>query len=290
MKWKQGRRSTNVVDRRAQGPAGRLGGRGMQVGGCGGCLVIVVALVVWALGGDPLAILQLLSGGGEGAAPSSAPYQPSPGEDEQADFVAVVLADTEDTWRQLFSQNGMTYQPPRLVLFRGAVQSACGYGTAAIGPFYCPGDQHVYLDLSFFDELDRRFGAPGDFARAYVVGHEVGHHIQKLTGVNDRVRAMQRGVGQAEANELSVRQELQADCYSGVWAHHAERQRDLLEEGDLEEGLGAAAAIGDDTLQRRSGGSVAPESFTHGSSAQRVEWFRRGYASGQMAACDTFGG
>jgi hypothetical protein len=288
MKWKQGRRSSNVEDRRGQAPPGRFGGRGMRVSGCGGGLVVVVALVVWALGGDPLAILQLLTGGGGGSAPTSAPRQPSPGEDEQADFVSVVLADTEDTWTQVFTQNGMQYQPPRLVLFRDAVQSACGFGTSAIGPFYCPADQQVYLDLTFFDDLERRFGAPGDFARAYVVGHEVGHHIQKLTGVNDRVRAMQRGMGETEANAVSVRQELQADCYSGVWAHHAERQRDLLEAGDVEEGLRAAAAIGDDTLQRRSRGHVQPESFTHGSAAQRVEWFRRGFSTGRMADCDTF--
>ena len=289
MRWKQGRRSTNVVDRRAPGPARRFGGRGTRVSGCGAVVILAVALVVWALGGDPLAVLRALTGADGGGGPTSgAPMQPSPADDEQADFVSVVLADTEDTWRQLFAAGGAAYQPPRLVLFREAVESACGYGTAAIGPFYCPADRMVYLDLSFFDDLDRRFGAPGDFARAYVVGHEVGHHVQTLTGVSERVRAMKRGMGEADANALSVRQELQADCYSGVWAHHAERQRDLLEPGDLEEGLRAAAAIGDDTLQRRARGRVVPESFTHGSAEQRVEWFRRGFDNGRMDACDTF--
>jgi predicted metalloprotease len=210
----------------------------------------------------------------------------SPGENQQADFVSAVLASTEDTWGEIFAEHGATYQPPRLVLYRDSVDSACGYGTAAVGPFYCPVDQMVYLYLSFFDELERRFGAPGDFARAYVIGHEIGHHVQTLTGVTDRVRA-QGGRGHSD-NELSVRQELQADCYAGVWASRAERERDLLEEGDIEEGLRAASAIGDDTLQRRSGGAVVPETFTHGSSAQRVEWFRRGFDSGGIESCDTF--
>jgi len=210
-----------------------------------------------------------------------------PIDDEASKFLKVVLADTEEVWATLFQEQGKRYEPATLVLFTGATQSACGVGQAAMGPFYCPADRQVYLDTSFFQELDQRFGAPGDFAQAYVVAHEVGHHIQTLTGVSARVTAAQQRASTTEANALSVRQELQADCYSGVWGHYAAR-RGLVETNDVEEGLRAAAAIGDDRLQRESRGRVSPESFTHGSSAQRVEWFRRGLEGGRMDACDTF--
>jgi predicted metalloprotease len=209
------------------------------------------------------------------------------GDDPQVEFVSVVLRDTEETWQEIFRSRGATYQPPTLVLFTNATQSACGVGQSAMGPFYCPGDQKVYLDLSFFRDLDRRFGAPGDFAQAYVVAHEVGHHVQTITGLSERVHGARRGLSERQANDLSVRQELQADCYAGVWGHYAAR-RGLLEPGDAEEGLTAAAAIGDDRLQQQSQGQVVPESFTHGSSEQRVAWLRRGMDNGRIEACDTF--
>jgi uncharacterized protein len=218
--------------------------------------------------------------GGSGA-------QGDPSEEPLKDFVSVILADTEDTWPRLLSPEGVRYEQPRLVLFSDAVRSACGFEQSAVGPFYCPGDHRVYLDLNFFQELEQRLGAPGEFARAYVVAHEVGHHVQNLLGISERVQsARQRSRGQA--NALSVRQELQADCFAGIWAHHAQKQRHVLEPGDVEKGLNAAAAIGDDTLQRRAGGHVVPESFTHGSSEQRVAWFRRGLEQGTLEACDTF--
>lgn len=212
-----------------------------------------------------------------------------PRDDPQAEFVSVVLADTEETWAGIFGEQGQAYEEPTLVLFTQATQSACGVGQSAMGPFYCPNDRKVYLDLSFFHDLDTRFGAPGDFAQAYVVAHEVGHHIQTLTGTSQRVSAAQQQSSEREANALSVRQELQADCYAGVWGHFAAR-RGLLEPGDAEEGLTAAAAIGDDRLQRQSQGRIVPESFTHGSSEDRVRWLRRGLDSGQVEACDTFSG
>jgi hypothetical protein len=208
--------------------------------------------------------------------------------DEGADFVSVVLADTEDTWSALFAQAGSRYQPPKLVLFSQVVRSACGMAQSAMGPFYCPPDQAVYIDLDFYRELRDRFGAPGDFAQAYVIAHEVGHHVQTLLGTSEQVRAAQQRAGEAQANALSVRLELQADCYAGVWAHHAQRSRQVLEAGDIEEGLGAAAAIGDDRLQQQTQGRVVPESFTHGSSQQRVEWFSRGLEQGSLEGCDTF--
>lgn len=287
MKWEGGRRSTNVEDRRGMGRPLAMGG------GLVGVIGLVLALL---FGVDPS---QMGGGGGDpggygGSGPvadEGQPGQAAPGgaEDPQKAFVSVVLADTEDTWPQLLKPLGVQYQAPRLVLFEQAVQSACGTADSAVGPFYCPGDNKVYLDLSFFRELDQRFGAPGDFARAYVVAHEVGHHVQNLLGLSDQVHRAQQGArSQAQANQLSVMLELQADCLAGVWAHHAEAQRDLLEQGDVEEGLNAAAAIGDDTLQKRARGRVMPESFTHGSSAQRVEWFRRGMETGRIDACDTF--
>jgi predicted metalloprotease len=208
--------------------------------------------------------------------------------DPQADFVSVILADTEDTWSQIFAASGKRYAAPRLVLFTQATASKCGLGQAAMGPFYCPLDRQVYIDLAFFRELDRRFGAPGDFAQAYVIAHEVGHHVQNLLGISKKVQDLRERSGQKQANALSVLQELQADCFAGVWAHHANRQRNILEPGDVEEGLRAAAVIGDDMMQRRAQGHVVPESWTHGSSAQRVQWLRRGLTAGRVDQCDTF--
>jgi uncharacterized protein len=264
------------------------GGRPVGIG-CGGLLVVMV--LTWLLGGNPLEILQLLGGG----AGSVSVDQPVPGgvegapSDQLGQFAAVVLADTEDTWRALFEQqSGGAYREPTLVLFSGAVESACGFGSAAVGPFYCPPDQQVYIDLSFFDDLERRFGAPGDFAQAYVIAHEVGHHVQNLLGISSQVQQRQQAArSQADANALSVGLELQADCFAGVWGHHANASG-LLEPGDLEEGMRAAAAIGDDRLQKQAQGRVAPESFTHGSSEQRVTWFARGLESGDPNACSTF--
>lgn len=259
-------------------------GRPLAVGG--GAVSVVVAILVMLLGGDPSQIPSDPSGQ-VGMGGSGRPVDPA--QAEVADFVSVILADTEDTWPALLEPQGVRYLEPNLVLFSDAVESACGFQESAVGPFYCPPDHRVYLDLTFFNELNRRFGAPGDFAQAYVVAHEVGHHVQNLLGISDQVHAQRSRMSQLEANALSVLMELQADCFAGIWAHHAERQRDLLEQGDIEEGLAAASAIGDDTLQRRARGRVVPESFTHGSSAQRVSWFRRGLEQGTLEACDTFG-
>lgn len=282
MRWQGGRRSSNIEDRRGMGV-----GRPLAVGG--GAVGLVTAILVMLLGGDPSQVMPVddrgYSGGG-GMGGSGAPVDPA--QEPLREFVSVVLADTEDTWPGLLEPLGVRYVEPHLVLFSDAVESGCGFQESAVGPFYCPRDQRVYLDLTFFDELDRRFGAPGDFAQAYVVAHEVGHHVQNLLGISEQVHAMRSRLGTAEANALSVLQELQADCFAGIWAHHAESQRDLLERGDLEEGLAAATAIGDDTLQRRAQGRVVPESFTHGSSTQRVQWFRRGLEQGTVEACDTF--
>jgi uncharacterized protein len=274
MKWQGRSGSSNVEDRRGM----RMG---LPVGG--GIGGIVLLLLYSALTGqNPIDIAGGVLPGGEDVAPSSVSA-----DDPQAQFISVVLRDTEETWGQIFSERNARYEPPVLVLFSDATQSACGLGQSAMGPFYCPGDHKVYLDLSFFQELDQRFGAPGEFARAYVVAHEVGHHIQTLTGVSDRVSAARQQGDRAGGNALSVRQELQADCYAGVWGHYAAK-KDLLEPGDAEDGLRAAAAIGDDRLQQQSQGRVVPESFTHGSSAQRVEWLRRGLESGRLESCDTF--
>ncbi|WP_224362126.1 KPN_02809 family neutral zinc metallopeptidase [Hyalangium versicolor] len=278
MRWQGGRRSTNIEDRRGMGV-----GRPLAVGG--GAAGVVIALLVMLLGGDPsdVVIPQGPSGGVGGSGRAVDPAQ-----DELKEFVSVVLADTEDIWPQLLQSQGVQYSNPKLVLFSDAVQSACGVEESAVGPFYCPLDQRVYLDLTFFNELDRRFGAPGDFARAYVVAHEVGHHVQNLLGISDRVHSMRGRVGEADSNALSVMLELQADCFAGIWAHHAQEQRQILEQGDVEEGLAAASAVGDDTLQKRARGRVVPESFTHGSAAQRTSWFRRGLEQGTLQACDTF--
>jgi predicted metalloprotease len=286
MRWRQGRRSQNVDDRRGSRVPG--GGVRLGLGGLAGVL-----LVGWLLGADPLALLQALGGGvqsvqvpealpGPGGGGASAPG------DELADFVSVVLADTEDTWAGIFAAEGARYEPPQLVLFTDLVRSACGTGQSAMGPFYCPADAKVYIDLGFYQDLRDRFRAPGDFAQAYVIAHEVGHHVQHLIGTSRRVERLGAGRSEQDRNALSVLLELQADCYAGVWAHHADRARQILERGDVEEGLGAAAAIGDDRIQRETRGTVVPESFTHGSSEQRVEWFRRGLERGSLEACDTF--
>lgn len=281
MRWEFGRRSENIEDRRGSRIAGPLVG--------GGIGTVLLALVVAFLGGDPSVILDQASPSGDRSYPNTTQTTNSPAEDQMADFVSVVLADTEDTWNQIFQQAGEDYIEPTLVLFSGAVESACGYAEAAVGPFYCPRDQKVYIDLSFYEDLQNRYEAPGDFAQAYVVAHEVGHHVQNLLGISDRVRSLQsQASSKAEANELSVRLELQADCFAGVWANQANRSRQVLETGDIEEALTAASSIGDDRLQSRSKGYVVPESFTHGSSAQRVDWFRRGVESGNPDQCNTF--
>ena len=274
------RESENVEDRR--GSHFRLGGRGKI-----GIGTVVLALVAMYFGIDPSVVLDTASV----QSPSPATQPPSPrsaAEDELARFASQVLADTEDTWGPIFAAGGRQYQEPRMVLFTGATRSACGVGQAEMGPFYCPADQKLYLDLSFFDELQHRFGAPGDFAQAYVIAHEVGHHVQNLLGISDRVLRARGRVSEREANALSVRLELQADCFAGVWGHHADRTRQLLEAGDVEEALGAASAIGDDRLQKQVQGRVVPDSFTHGSSAQRSRWFRTGLERGELRACDTF--
>lgn len=282
MRWEGSRKSRNVEDRR-----GMRVGRGVKTGGIG---MVLLALVAMYFGVDPSVIL-------EQVAPSQmsteAPSGPVPGAEGQpadplAEFVAVVLADTEDTWNELFAQAGKSYQEPTLVLFTDAVNSACGYAQAAVGPFYCPADQKVYIDLGFYRDLKERHQAPGDFAQAYVIAHEIGHHVQNLLGISGQVQARRGQVSQAEANQLSVRLELQADCLAGIWAHHAQRTRQILEQGDIEEALNAASAIGDDRLQSQTRGYVSPESFTHGSSKQRVAWFTRGIESGELAQCNTF--
>lgn len=283
MKWEGNRQSDNVEDRR-DGGGGMLGGRSIGIG------TIVIALVGgWVLGINPLTILGLLSGGG--GAPvvqQQTPAQGPPANDTMARFVSTVLADTEDVWDQIFRQGGANYQQPRLVLFRGAIGTACGTGQSAMGPFYCPGDQKVYIDLSFYDQLKNQLGAPGDFAQAYVIAHEVGHHVQNLLGISGQVDQMRGRVSKVEYNKLSVKLELQADCFAGVWAHHADSQRQILEQGDVEEAMNAAAKIGDDALQKAQTGQVVPDSFTHGSSVQRQRWFKAGLQSGELKACDTF--
>ena len=275
------RQSSNIEDRRGMRPVRT--GVGLSIGG------VLFLVVLSLLGINPLPFLGVATKAPEVQMQESAqPYQESPQETHLREMTAVVLADTEETWNALLPQYGVQYQEPTLVLFSGAVQSACGTAESAMGPFYCPLDQKVYIDMSFYDDLSQRFGAPGDFAQAYVIAHEVGHHVQNLVGTAEKVQAAQQRMGKAEANALSVRMELQADCYAGVWANHAARSRQLLESGDVEEGLGAASAIGDDRIQRETQGRVVPDAFTHGSSEQRVRWFRRGLESGNPADCDTF--
>jgi predicted metalloprotease len=281
MRWRGGRVSTNVEDIRGRGP--RIG-RGTGIG-CGGLALLLG--IAWLTGTNPLELLQVAEQAQPPAASVDGGAPAAPPQDELGQFAGTVLASTEDVWTKLFAASGSTYRPPRLVLFTEAVQSACGLSSAATGPFYCPADDRVYLDLSFFSDLERRFGAPGDFAAAYVIAHEVGHHVQNLIGDSDRVRALQQNArSRDEANQASVALELAADCLAGVWAHHAHRDQNLLEPGDVEEGLAAAAAIGDDRLQRMSTGTVQPESWTHGSSEQRVAWLRRGLEGGDPSACE----
>lgn len=300
MRWRGRVGSSNVEDRRGRGGMFGGGGSGSRIPGgrpagcgCGGLLLVGILAVLF--GADPQALLEVfeqtqVATQQQSPMPVPVPRQGAGGgaSDDLGQFASVVLADTEQTWGQVFARSGSRYQEPAMVLFSGSVRSACGFNSAATGPFYCPADGKVYLDLSFFDQLERRFGAPGDFAQAYVIAHEVGHHVQNLMGISEQVDRARRRSSRAEGNELSVRMELQADCLAGVWAHHAHRDRQLLEPGDVEEGLRAAAAIGDDNIQRQSSGRIQPESWTHGSSEQRVSWLRRGLESGDPDRCDTF--
>lgn len=276
MRWDFGRRSQNVEDRRGMGAAPAIGG---------GIGVIILSLIVALLGGDPSVILQ-------NTAPPTGNYgttqRGSPGDEQQVQFVELVLGSTEDVWTKVFREQGQRYRPPTLVLFSGVTRSGCGTAQSAMGPFYCPLDEKVYIDLDFYKELKYRLKAPGDFAQAYVIAHEVGHHVQKQLGISDQVQSLQRRVSKTQANQLSVMLELQADCLAGVWANQAQQAQQLLEQGDIEEGLNAASKIGDDNLQRQAQGYVVPDSFTHGSSSQRVRWFKRGLQTGDPDQCDTF--
>lgn len=289
MRWDGNRESDNVEDRRDEGGGGspgfRLGGGGIGLG------TIAIGLVAWLVfGANPLQVISALSGGGHQQVQTQ-PQQPrvhSAEEEREAKLVRVVLADTEDVWGQIFQQRGASYQQPKLVLFSNSTPTACGQGQSAMGPFYCPADRKVYIDLAFYRTLNQQLGAPGEFAEAYVIAHEVGHHVQNLLGISDKVDALRRKSSERKANALSVRLELQADCFAGVWGNHADKARHILEGGDLESALNAASKIGDDTLQRSAGQAVVPDSFTHGSSEQRVRWFRRGFDGGDIAQCDTF--
>ncbi|HPF65346.1 MAG: zinc metallopeptidase [Lentimicrobium sp.] len=275
MRWTGRRGSSNVEDRR-----GMSGGKMALGGGLG---TIVIVLIVWLMGGDPGQMLGSLETG-----QTARPVEASAEEDQMAQFVSVVLADTEEVWKMMFEQSGQTYREPKLVLFRDQVQSACGYASAASGPFYCSGDEKIYIDLSFCEVLKTRFGAQGDFAVAYVIAHEVGHHVQKLLGILEEVQAQRARLSQREANALTVKLELQADFLAGLWAHHADRMMDILETGDIEEALRAAAAVGDDNIQLKSQGRIVPDDFTHGTSEQRMSWFRKGWETGDLAQGDTF--
>lgn len=288
MKWEGNRQSDNVEDRRAEGGGGGFRGRGGG-GRSIGLGSIVIALVAgWALGINPLTILGVLSGGDMAPVSQQAPVQRPPADDRMAQFVSTVLADTEDVWRDVFKQGGTQYQEPKLVLFRGATPTACGTGESAMGPFYCPGDQKVYIDLRFYQTLRDELGAPGEFAQAYVVAHEVGHHVQHLLGITEKMDSMRGRISEKEYNALSVQLELQADCFAGLWAKKSNDSRQTLEGGDIEAAMNAAAKIGDDALQQKAQGRVVPDSFTHGTSAQRVRWFNVGLQSGSVKACDTF--
>lgn len=278
MQWQGRRESENIEDRRALTPG--------RVAAGGGLGILAIALITYFLGGDPQQVLKLLENNQIGAPQEAG--NPNPAQDEAKKFVAVVLADTEDVWREQFRKMGKTYREPQLVLFSGRVESACGLADAAVGPFYCPGDQKVYLDLTFFEELKTRFKAPGEFAQAYVVAHEIGHHVQNLLGISDRLHERRGQVSKAEYNRLSVRLELQADFLAGFWAYHAQRSKKILDPGDLEAALRAANAIGDDRLQKQARGYVVPDSFTHGTSAQRIRWFKRGFETGDFSKGDTF--
>ncbi|MFC1771909.1 neutral zinc metallopeptidase [Pseudomonadota bacterium] len=299
MRWRGRRQSSNIEDRRNTSTVGLGTGRGgaglvrllpvlFRFLGVKGTVVVVLGLVAFNYFGGNLGDLSAPMKQSEVPASTKNSNPDQTADDEPAQFVSIVLADTEDTWTKLFRLSNRQYREPGLVLFRGATRSACGLGQAAMGPFYCPGDEKVYIDLSFYDDLRKRHNAPGDFAQAYVIAHEVGHHVQTLLGISEKTHKARKKLPSEAANKLSVQQELQADCLAGIWAHHADRSRDLLESGDIEEGLNAASAIGDDRLQRQTQGYVTPESFTHGSSAQRVRWFSRGFKSGQLEDCDTF--
>lgn len=279
MKWKGNRQSNNVEDRR--------GGIGLA-GGSIGIGTIAIALVAsYFFGVDPGVVINMLGGGGPPSVQQAPSGQP-PANDEMANFVATVLADTEDTWSAIFRDGGANYPPPKLVLFSGQTPTACGTGQSASGPFYCPGDRKIYIDLSFYRLMQQRFKVSGEFAQAYVIAHEVGHHVQNVMGIMEKVDGARRRGPQSQANALSVRLELQADCFAGVWANHADRARSILEAGDIEAALNAASAIGDDALQRQAQGHTVPDSFTHGTSAQRVRWFKRGIESGKVSSCNTF--
>lgn len=280
MKWRGRRESGNVEDRR-----GMSAGRGIALGGGGIIIVIIISLL---LGKNPLEVLQLVGQQGGPATEQLSPAEQA-ADDEAAAFVKVVLADNEDVWHRIFSEEGWTYEEPVLVLFRGSVESACGNASSAVGPFYCPADQKMYIDLSFYEELKNRFNAPGDFAMAYVIAHENGHHIQKLLGISDKVNKLRAQLSETEFNKLSVKMELQADFLAGVWAHHAQQMKAILESGDIEEALNAANAIGDDKLQQQSQGYVVPDAFTHGTSEQRMYWFKKGFDTGDVHQGDTFG-
>jgi predicted metalloprotease len=280
MRWRGERESSNVEDQRGMSGGGRI-----AIGGGLGTLVIIIIAVI--LGADPRQLLQQMPTETQPSTSEGSRAQRNPEEEELKQFVSVVLGKTEDVWQEIFRQNGKQYREPTLVLFTDRVQSACGMGSAASGPFYCPGDQKVYIDLAFYEELRRRFSSPGDFAQAYVIAHEVGHHVQKLLGISDRVDAMQRRMSEADVNKLSVRLELQADFFAGVFARYVQKQG-LLEEGDIEEALHAATAIGDDAIQKQAQGYVVPDSFTHGTSEQRLRWFRKGFETGDIRQGDTF--
>ena len=280
MQWKGRRESDNVEDMRGSGGGGR---RGIALGGIGTIVVVVIGLL---LGKNPMELLQAVNQGQPAQEQTAQPVNPT--DDEAASFVKVVLADNEDVWHKIFEQQGMQYQEPKLVLFRNAVESGCGSAESAMGPFYCSADQKMYIDLSFYDELKSRFNAPGDFAMAYVVAHENGHHIQNLLGISDKVHNMRERLSEEENNKLSVKLELQADFLAGVWAHHAQQMKNILDAGDIEEALNAANAIGDDKLQKQAQGYVVPDAFTHGTSAQRMRWFKKGFETGDINQGDTF--
>ncbi|HEX7890541.1 MAG TPA: neutral zinc metallopeptidase [Ramlibacter sp.] len=286
MRWEGNRTSSNVEDQRSSGGGGGFG----LGGGTIGIGTIVVALIGGALLGiNPLEIIGMMSGGGAPQVQQQGPAPAPPATDKMGQFVSTVLADTEDVWKQQFQQGGAKYVEPKLVLYRGAIRTGCGAGQAQMGPFYCPLDQKVYIDLSFYETMKSRMGAPGDFAQAYVIAHEVGHHVQNLLGISEKVQGAQQAArSRGEANALSVRLELQADCFAGVWGHHAQNQRQILEQGDIEEAMNAAQKIGDDALQANAGRAVVPESFTHGSSEQRQRWFMTGLKTGSVKSCDTF--
>lgn len=278
MRWQGRRQSSNVEDRRSGG-----GGKIASIGGIG---TIVIVLIVWLLGGNPRQVLQMLQTGN--SVVQTEEIATNPHEEELKGFLSVVLADTEDVWTKLFTESGNTYRQPKLVLFRNSIESACGFSSAATGPFYCPGDERVYIDLVFLEDMQNRLSAPGDFVQAYIVAHEVGHHVQKLLGTMEQYNQMRGQVSEREFNRMTVRLELQADFYAGVWAHHADRMKNILEPGDIEEAMNAANAIGDDRLQKQSQGYVVPDSFTHGTSEQRMRWFMKGYETGDPVQGDTF--